>query len=91
MTRCYDTTMERNDVTSFFFYMWNVWGMRECEIVFSKSNSNWKHFWDKWCAICNKYGISSATEHFYAELCDSNRDLLVARALSIYNGKTKIK
>lgn len=83
--------MERNDVTSFFFYMWNAWGKRECEIIFSQSNCNWQHFWDKWCAICDKHGVFSATEHFYAELSDSNRDLLVARALSMYNGRSTIK
>lgn len=75
--------MEHNDVTSFFMYMWNAWGMRECELVFK--SKGWQHFWNKWCGICDKVGVFSATENFYAELSDDNRDLLVARALKMYD------
>lgn len=80
--------MERNDVTSFFYYMWNAWGMQECKLVFK--DKFWKHFWDKWCGIYDKYGIFSATEHFYAELSDDNRNLLVTRALQMYDGRKNI-
>lgn len=27
--------MKRNDVASFFYYMWNAWSEEECEIAFS--------------------------------------------------------
>lgn len=30
--------MERNDVTSFFYYMWNAWGKEECEVAFKNSH-----------------------------------------------------
>lgn len=75
-----------NDVTSFFFYMWNAWSIEECEVAFQHSNCNWQHFWNKWCGYCEQYG-SRAIEPFYAELSDSNRDLLVKRAVELYNGR----
>ena len=75
---------EKNDVSSFFYYMWNAWCERECEIVFKESGVNYSHFWDKWCYCCDRFGVSSATEHFYAELSESNRDRLVRRATQLY-------
>ena len=75
---------ERNDVTSFMYYMWNAWCKEECERAFSRT-VNWEHFWRKWCGICDTYGVFSATERFYAELSDRSRNLLVARALEVYD------
>lgn len=48
--------MERNDVTSFFFYMWNAWCKEECEKAFEKSQCKWQHFWNKWCSFYNQHG-----------------------------------
>ena len=77
--------MERNDVTSFFFYMWNAWCKEECEKAFEKSQCEWQHFWNKWCAFYNQYGSDGAIPRFYAELSDYNRDLLVKRATELYD------
>ena len=30
--------MKRNDIASFFYYMWNTWNKQECQIVFAQSN-----------------------------------------------------
>ena len=80
------TKMEKksNDVTSFFYYMWNRWSEKECQTVWK--GENWQHFWDKWCGICKAYGSHGAAERFYAELSDNNRDKLVARAVEFYDG-----
>lgn len=88
-----DKTKEfKNDVTSFFFYMWNMWSMEECEKVFKHSNCNWQHFWDKWNGFCNREGCrGGAIEPFFAELSDDNRDLLVKRAIEMYDGRSKRK
>lgn len=75
-----------NDVTSFFYYMWNAWCEKECQIAFANSTSNWKHFWDKWCGICEAYGTRGAAERFFAELSHGNRELLVNRAVELYDG-----
>lgn len=73
-----------NDVTSFFYYMWNKWNEEECKAVF-----NDPHFWNKWCeAYDTMKGPRGAAELFYMMLSDTNRDKLVARALECYDGMT---
>ncbi len=73
----------KNDVTSFFYYMWNAWCKKECEIAFQDGDYN--HFWTKWCGICEKYGRFGAVEEFFAELSNDNRDKLVKRASEVYD------
>lgn len=74
-----------NDVTSFFYYMWNKWNEEECKAVF-----NDPHFWNKWCeAYDTMHGPRGAAELFYMMLSDTNRDKLVARALECYDGMTE--
>ena len=77
---------KQNDITSFMFYMWNAWCEEECQEAFK--DGDWKHFWSKWCHWCNQIGSAwGATERFYSELSDHNRDRLVRRALAIYEGR----
>ena len=83
--------MEKNDVSSYFFYMWNAWWEEECQAAFAHSLCGWRHFWEKWGGICNKHGIWGAAERFYAELSESNRDLLVKRACAVYDRNRRIK
>lgn len=73
-----------NDVTSFMFYMWNAWCEDECREVFKENF--YPHFWNKWCECCERYGTRGASERFYAELSDANRNKLVKRALEVYEG-----
>lgn len=73
-----------NDLTSFFYYMWNRWNKDECRIAFE--DNFWPHFWSKWCGYCENYTRFGAVEEFYASLTDHNRDRLVRRALEVYNG-----
>lgn len=75
--------LKNNDVTSYFFYMWNAWCEKECRRAFA--GGDWKHFWNKWLGICNTYGTKGAAERFYAELSNYNRDLLVSRATEVYD------
>jgi hypothetical protein len=82
--------MAKNDVTSFFFYMWNKWSEEECKVVFK--DDYYPHFWNKWCEVYDTmHGPRGATELFYMMLSDTNRDKLVARALELYNGMTENK
>ncbi len=82
--------MKKNDVTSFMFYMWNRWCEEECRKVFGKDDF-WPHFWKKWCSAYDRMnGPRGATEVFYAELSNNNRDKLVKRALECYDGQTEI-
>lgn len=46
----------------------------------------YKHFWEKWNSLASK-SILGAAERFYAELSDNNRELLVNRAVALYDGK----
>lgn len=78
---------KENDVTSFFFYMWNAWCKEECQKAFAGCDYN--HFWSKWCHFCESDGVRGATECLYAELDNSNRDKLVARATELYDGMDK--
>lgn len=80
---------ERNDVTSFFYYMWNAWCEEECQKAFSAPGNNWKHFWNKWCGICKAHSVYGAAERFYGELSNRNRNLLVKRATEVYEGDSE--
>ena len=72
-----------NAVSSFHYYMWNAWGEEECKITFGGA---YKHFWEKWNSLASK-SILGAAERFYAELSDNNREMLVNRAVALYDGK----
>ena len=74
-----------NAVSSFFYYMWNAWSKEECKIVFG---GQYQHFWEKWCANSDK-AIFGAVERFCADLSESSRELLVERAVTLYDGKSK--
>lgn len=79
---------ERNDVTSFFYYMWNRWSEEECKEVFK--DDYYPHFWNKWCeAYDTMHGPRGAAEYFYMTLSDTNRDKLVKRALECYDGMSE--
>ena len=72
-----------NAVSSFHYYMWNAWSEEECRITFGGA---YKHFWEKWNSLASK-SILGAAERFYAELSDNNREMLVNRAVALYDGK----
>lgn len=82
----------RNDVSSFFYYMWNAWCRNECIICFTGSPAGWEHFWEKWLDVCsrNESNRFGAVEEFFSELSECNKDLLVDRAVRVYNRGTRI-
>ena len=82
--------MKKNDVASFFYYMWNCWCEEECMRAFSSSVCGWHHIWNKWCQYSNQNGHYGAVEEFFANLDDENQDLLVERATVVYNRRRKI-
>lgn len=84
--------MEKNDVASFFYYMWNCWCEQECAAAFEQSECGWKHLWNKWTTACyrNK-SVFGASEIFFSELSCHNQDLLVKRATEMYDRRKKIK
>ena len=79
-------SVNNNDVTSFFYYMWNKWCESEAEIVFADSCGGYKHYWNKWVYFCNEYGCRAAVDMLYGELDEGNRNKLVARAIKCYDG-----
>lgn len=81
----------KNDVSSFFYYMWNKWSEDECKIVFADSCGGYKHYWNKWVYFCNEYGVRAAVDMLYGELDEGNRNKLVARAIKCYDGMREIK
>lgn len=81
----------KNDVSSFFYYMWNKWSEDECKIVFAYCCGGYKHYWNKWCYYCNEYGVRAAVDMLYGDLDTGNRNKLVARALECYDGMREIK
>lgn len=83
--------MKKNDIASFFYYMWNAWSEQECEIAFARSSCGWRHLWNKWCQYSSQHGTFGAVEEFFANLSDTHQDLLVERAIEVYNRKAKIK
>lgn len=83
--------MKRNDVASLFYYMLNTWSEEECKIAFAQSNCGWRHIWDKWRTYCHINGRFGAIEEFFVNLSEENQDLLVERALELYDRKRRIK
>lgn len=83
--------MERNDIASFFYYMWNAWGEDECRAAFEQATCGWQHLWNKYCQYSAENGRYGAAEEFFANLDEKNQKLLVNRALEMYNGKKRIK
>lgn len=77
----------RNDVSSFFYYMWNAWSKEECARAFADATCGWQHFWSKWIGICerNKFSHFGAVEEFFAELSEHHKDMLVRRAVETYD------
>ncbi len=72
-----------NIISGFFHYMWNTWSEDECKTVFKDT---YPHFWDKWKdSACNS--TCGAAERFYARLSDENRQMLIERAIKLYDGK----
>ena len=78
---------QENIVSSYFYYMWNLWGEEECRTVFGPMH---RHFWEKWCH-CTDRDLHGAAERFYAELSDSNRHRIVERACELYDGRAECK
>lgn len=85
----YAYSQQKNDVSSFMYYMWNHWSEQECKEVWK--DDDYSHFWKKWCALSEKYSRFGAAEEFYAELSDHNQDKLVRRALECYERRKQIK
>lgn len=84
--------MEKNDISSFFYYMWNCWSEEECAEAFKDATCGWQHIWSKYCLYYDQAGgADGAISKFYANLDDTNQDMLVERALSMYNGRKRIK
>ena len=80
----------KNDVTSFMYFMWNMWSQSVCHEVFAGASCGPHHIWNKWCEAYNYAGGAwGATELFFRELDKTNRDILVAYAITKYNGGTR--
>lgn len=76
-----------NIVSSFFYYMWNTWSKEECEAIQWTCEPD--HIWRKWGEAYD-CGARGAAEKFYMELSDTNRQALVGRATTLYNGRSKV-
>ena len=84
--------MERdytNIVSSFFYYMWNMWSEEECHKIFGAMGD---HIWSKWCNAYDRMkGPWGAAEYMYGELDSENRELLVEHACKMYDNGRRIK
>lgn len=83
--------MKKNDIASFFYYMWNCWSKEECQQAFVSAQCGYLHIWNKWCYYSAQYSRYGAVEEFFANLDATNQDLLVERALQMYMRKHRIK
>lgn len=81
--------MKKNDVSSFFYYMWNTWCKEECKATFINSNCPWQHFWAKYCDYYDKFGSDGAISVFFASINEEYQDLLVERATKMYDRKIR--
>ncbi|MDU1635401.1 MAG: hypothetical protein E6834_22960 [Bacteroides ovatus] len=82
---------KKNDIASFFYYMWNCWDEHECAVAFEKAECGWRHLWNKYREYNSQNGHYGAVEEFFANLDDRNQNLLIERALEMYSGKKRIK
>lgn len=81
---------KKNDVASFLYYMWNSWCKEECIRAFQDSPCGWVHLWDKWVCCIENNNRWGAVEEFFAELSQYNQDLLVRRAVQVYDRRTRL-
>lgn len=79
--------MMKNDVASFFYYMWNCWNEEECKIVFAEDFP--PHFWNKWREYSGMYSSYGAVEAFFASLSDHYQDKLVEHSVKMYDRKRR--
>lgn len=82
---------EMNIVSSFFYYMWNAWCKEECKMAFYNAFGGWCYLWDKYCQCYEEFGNHGAISAFYLTLDERNRELLIERALSVFDGCVRIK
>lgn len=71
----------KNDISSFFYYMWNSWNEKECKILFKDLED---YIWNIWIHTKGDIGI------FYGMLDNACRNLLTGRALKLYENDKRI-
>ena len=70
-----------NTVTFFMWYMYNKWSLEESKRIYGDNLG--EHIYNKWVEVvgsCNGDNL-----RFYANLDTKSRNLLVQRALDVYN------
>lgn len=55
---------KKNDIASFFYYMWNCWDEHECAVAFEKAECGWRHLWNKYREYNSQNGHYGAVEEF---------------------------
>jgi len=79
---------KKEPVLCYFHFMYNQWNEQTAQKVFADASCGWQYLWDKWCRLCDDYGMYGAITMFYTESLDGNLQKMLADASNeYYNGK----
>lgn len=76
---------DKNVVSQFYFFMWNVWTKDVCLEIYGKVMG--EHFWSKFIGYHDAGGFDHAVAKMYADISDHYRDDLVNAAIEYYKNK----
>ncbi len=89
-----------NETLSYMIYMANSWSPEEAAIIFNGENNcndeTWKfslgwHIWNKYRSFCEDFNMYAAYSLLIFDLDDNNREKILARACSLYDGRINRK
>ncbi len=79
---------KKEPLMCYFHFMFNAWNEAQAKKVFANASCGWQYLWDKWCRLCDDYGMYGAITMFYTESLDGNLQKMLADASNeYYNGK----
>lgn len=82
------TAQKKEPLMCYFHFMFNEWNESKAKKVFANASCGWQYLWDKWCRLCDDYGMYGAITMFYTESLDGNLQKMLADASNeYYNGK----
>lgn len=78
----------QNDVSTFFYYMWNAFNKEECLSLFGIDLGY--HIWEQYKEILVDQCGRGVIEELYSKIDDECRQKLVTRSKEVYDGRKRI-
>lgn len=83
--------LEKNDVASFIYFMYNRWTKEVCEEIFCNNYvCPWTHLWDKYEECAEQVGTWGALFKWFCELNEELQDMLTSYIVQHQDRKKRI-